>query len=54
MSESYGNETVKDEFILLMERWTFPRLAGSPGSYKIVDLLKEDFKNFDFQFIFCL
>ena len=33
-----------------MESWTIPRLAGSPGSYKIVELLKDDFKNFDFEF----
>ncbi len=33
-----------------MERWCIPRLAGSPGSYEIVEMLKEDFKHFNFEF----
>jgi hypothetical protein len=50
MAENNGKELDNDEFVRLMESWTIPRLAGSPGSYKIVELLKEDFKNFDFHF----
>jgi hypothetical protein len=38
------------DFQRLMERWTIPRLAGSQGSYKIVDLLKEDFNEFNLHF----
>ncbi len=50
MTENNGNKLGNDDFIRIMETWTIPRLAGSPGSYKIVELLKEIFKNFDFQF----
>lgn len=50
MTENNGNKLGNDEFVRLMGSWTIPRLAGSPGSYKIVELLKEDFKIFDFEF----
>ncbi len=32
-----------------MNRWCLPRLAGSPNSFKIVELLKEDFEQFNFE-----
>ncbi|MBY9010374.1 MAG: M28 family peptidase [Candidatus Lokiarchaeota archaeon] len=32
-----------------MTRWCLPRLAGSPNSLKIVELLKEDFEQFNFE-----
>ena len=38
------------DFKRLMERWCIPRLAGSHGSYEIVEMLKEDFKHFNFEF----
>ena len=50
MTKNNGNELESNDFTKLMKSWTIPRLAGSPGSYKIVELLKEDFKDFDFQF----
>ena len=34
-----------------MTRWCLPRLAGSPNSLKIVELLKEDFEQFNFESI---
>lgn len=40
MTENNGNKLENDEFVRLMGSWTIPRLAGSPGSYKIVELLK--------------
>ncbi|MBY8992466.1 MAG: M28 family peptidase [Candidatus Lokiarchaeota archaeon] len=50
MTENDGSIVESNDFIKLMNSWTIPRLAGSPGSYKIVELVKEDFKTFDFQF----
>lgn len=44
---SLGSEN--GEFERLMTRWCLPRLAGSLNSFKIVELLKEDFKQFNFE-----
>ena len=43
-------ESSDDDFNRLMDRWCIPRLAGSKGSYDIVNLLKEDFGSFKFDF----
>lgn len=42
-------ESENGEFERLMTRWCLPRLAGSLNSFKIVELLKEDFKQFNFE-----
>jgi ABC-type multidrug transport system fused ATPase/permease subunit len=42
-------EPENGDFERLMTRWCIPRLAGSPNSFKIVELLKEDFEQFHFE-----
>jgi hypothetical protein len=50
MKELQTQDQLSNEYEYLMERWTFPRLAGSDGSFKIVQLLKEDFSTFNLEF----
>ena len=42
-------EPENGDFERLMTRWCIPRLAGSPNSFKIVELLREDFEQFHFE-----
>ncbi|MBD3213265.1 MAG: M28 family peptidase [Candidatus Lokiarchaeota archaeon] len=49
MKEIQINSKKTPEFQYLMNRWCIPRLAGSEGSFKIVERLKEDFERFNLE-----